>query len=320
MGSSVTKTSAVDPASAEAREEAAAFALVDQFNELERLRSQPIDSGFDDKSSLSNSSARLPLLPEPPASPIAVTARPVVPSRSANASTHDPVGWAWFAQWEFPTQFFIFSLIILLGIGGMSLRSSPSDPAPAAPSSTKKPPTRTLKPESFDWLNRLRETDIISTQLEKQFLAAQAFYRDYAVDEFLDYDPWQLDLEELVALRHFCDQGFFTVEREILLKLLEHQLVESSETPETPNVTGAAARLAAAVTRQETRLAGLQEAAALYRRGQEAPVMTPSHLTPEAEQALRAELVDRLSAVKHVRAHLDARLTEVQALLKARGR
>lgn len=197
------------------------------------------------------------------------------------------------------------------------LKQDPPSLEPALPTAVpaKKPHLPRLKPEAFDWLTQLRETNIISSQLEQQFLDAQAFYRDYALDEFLDYDPWQLDNEEVIALRHFCDHGFFTVEREILIKLLEQQLFSDDDNAIPSTVTE---RLAAAVTSQQRRVTGLREAVELYRRGQDEPVMIHQPLTPEQAQLQRAELVDRLAAVKKARADLDARIAELQELLKAR--
>jgi hypothetical protein len=183
-----------------------------------------------------------------------------------------------------------------------------------APAKSPSSRPRLITSASFDWLYRLRETEVVTGNLEKEFNEAQQFYRDNPVDEFLELDPWALPTDQLAYLRHFCEKGFFTVEREILLKLLERQFDRSSNA--AAGLSGASNRLAQAVTERETRLLNLREAVELYRRGRDAEVIVPVNPTPEQDQALRAEVVDRLVAVRRQRESLDARIIELQALLK----
>jgi hypothetical protein len=229
---------------------------------------------------------------------------------------HAPTGWDWFAQWPFPTQLFCFSLVIAAGMWWLD-RPEPAaaapDPAPAAKPAAKPRPR--LRPETFDWLNRLRETQVVSDQLEAEFAEAQEFYREYALDEFLDFDPWSLGTDEVVTLTHFCDQGFFTVEREILIKILERKIIEQPGDGES-GARGAVARLESAARDRETRLASLREAAELYRRGRSTQVTIPGAMTPEEDQSLRAKLVDKLAGVRRDRDRLDARIAELNTLLR----
>ena len=241
--------------------------------------------------------------------------KPLPPSPSSHGG-HAPTGWDWFAQWPFPTQLFCFSLVIAAGMW-WSDRSTPvtttPDPAPAVRSAPKPRPR--LRPETFDWLNRLRETQVVTDQLEAEFAEAQEFYREYALDEFLDFDPWSLGTDEVVTLTHFCDQGFFTVEREILIKILERKIIEQPGDG-AAGARGAAARLEAAARDRETRLASLREAAELYRRGRSAQITIPGAMTPEEDQSLRAKLVDKLAGVRRERERLDARIAELSAMLR----
>ncbi|MFN0129295.1 MAG: hypothetical protein ACKV19_21725 [Verrucomicrobiales bacterium] len=252
---------------------------------------------------------------EPPTSVLpAPAATPVEVSPTAS---HAPTGWDWFAQWPFPTQLFLFAAVLAAGMWWLDHRepavAAPVDPPPVArPAPKKRPP---LRPETFDWLNRLRETQVVTSQLEAEFATAQEFYREYALDEFLDFDPWSLGPDEVVALTHFCDEGYFTVEREILVKILERRVMDAqSETASAPR--GALDRLEAAAHERESRLAGLREAAELYRRGRTAEVQIPEAVTPEQDQAQRAQLVDKLAAVRRERERLNARIDQLNAMLR----
>jgi len=238
------------------------------------------------------------------------------PARPANHSaSHAPTGWEWFAQWHFPTQLFIFSCLLATGMWWLD-RTPPSAATtePAAPTRTTTPRRPSLKPEMFDWLNRLRETQVVTDQLEAEFTEAQQFYREYALDEFLLFDPWSLATDEIVTLTHFCDHGFFTVEREILVKILERKLLQQPETT-IPSGGGASARLAAAAIDRETRLTTLREAAEMYRTGRSAEIMVPKSVTPEEDQAQRARLVDKLVAARRERDRLDSEIDRLNALL-----
>jgi len=231
-------------------------------------------------------------------------------------SGHAPTGWDWFAQWSFPTQLFLFAVLTAAGMWWLERRPEPPPPPPAAaaarPAAKPRPP---LRPEIFDWLNRLRETQVVTNQLETEFTEAQEFYRQYALDEFLDFDPWSLATDEVITLNHFCDHGFFTVEREILVKILERKVLSDPDT-RPPAGSGAAARLVAAAVDRETRLSNLREAAELYRRGRATEITLPGTLTPEEDQARRAKLVDRLAAVRRERTRLDQRIAELNAMLR----
>jgi hypothetical protein len=244
-------------------------------------------------------------IPVPPAPP-----RPAAPS-----AHHAATGWEWFAQWNFPTQLFIFSCLLATGMWWLD-RTAPAAATtePAAPTRLATPRRPSLKPEMFDWLNRLRETQVVTDQLEAEFTEAQKFYREYALDEFLLFDPWSLATDEVVTLTHFCDHGFFTVEREILVKILERKLLQQPETT-IPAGGGASARLAAAAVDRETRLTTLREAAEMYRTGRSSEIMVPKSVTPEEDQAQRARLVDKLVTARRERDRLDSEIDRLNALL-----
>jgi len=255
----------------------------------------------------------LPVPPVPAPAAEAARAWPTPPS----ATGHAPTGWDWFAQWPFPSQLFVFSVFTAAGMWWLDRPVAPVPEAADPPPIIRPAENRRarIRPETFDWLNRLRETQVVNDQLEAEFTQAQEFFREYALDEFLDFDPWVLGSDEVIALSHFCDQGFFTVEREILIKILERRVFDRTDAGEaTPQ--GASARLESAVRDRESRLASLQEAAEMYRRGRTAEVTIPGALTPEDDQAQRAQLVDKLASVRRARALLDARIEQLNVLLR----
>jgi len=253
-------------------------------------------------------------IPHPFPSPRTLPDRPIPPASAGPAAT----GWDWFAQWPFPTQFLCFAVVLAAGVAWTNHSGPTSPPTYSTAATQPSPPKKTRphpRPELFDWLNRLRETQVVTDQLEAEFADAQQFYRDYALDEFLEFDPWSLGADEVATLTHFCDHGFFTVEREILIRILERKILDQpADAPRVPE--GAAARLEAAAQDRESRLASLREAAELYRRGRSAEIIVPANLTPEEDQARRARLVDKLATVRRERDRLDARIAELNAQLR----
>ncbi len=227
-----------------------------------------------------------------------------------------PTGWQRFAGATWPLQLLVFAVVLAIGMFFKHWRPwydpqplTPPAPPPLAP----KPRPYSLTPQVFDWLAELRETQLLTDDLEAQCSEAQRFFRENAVDEFLDLDPWTLPWDQVATLSAFCDRGFFTVEREILIKLLENRLLRG----ETPHGTlnDAVARLAHSAQERKSRLADLEAAMSLYRRGRgdDIPVSTPA--TEEAEQAARAALVEKLRLARQQRAALDERIGELNVLL-----
>ncbi len=213
------------------------------------------------------------------------------------------------------TPFLIFSATLALGMATRSLWAPhPPEPAAAPAAPAPKAPLRKLSPETFDWLHRFREASVVADQLEKEVEAAQAFYRENKLDEFLAMDPWTTAVDQLYYLYHFSERGFFTVVREHWIAVLEQKLARQRVGIDTADAS-VADRLQNAVDRREGHIATLRQALTLYQRGQEEEITIPTGLTPEQEQALRAMMVDRMAAERKKCDALDARIDELQRRL-----
>jgi hypothetical protein len=191
--------------------------------------------------------------------------------------------------------------------------------APASPASGE-PRAARITAATFDWVYRLRESSLVMDQLDKQFGDVQAFHRDNQLDEFLDLDAWTLPVDQLCYLNHFCEKGFFTVEREILVRLLENKLTRRTSAAgdgltATAVPSLVAARLQSVVITHEQRIADLRDAIDLYRRGRDGQITVPDTLTPEQDQNFRALVVQKLAGERHKRDELDRRIAQLQQML-----
>jgi hypothetical protein len=262
--------------------------------------------------------ASLPPRPRPPAGADEEFSRPV----AADFGRQD--GWKASPGVRYATHLLIFSATLAAGMIWIRWRQDPAAAGPAAPVGTGAPapiPARRLPAEAFEFVYRLRESTMVGGQLDRQFQDAQEIYRENQFDEFLDLDPWELPLDQLCYLNHFCDKGFFTAEREILIALLESRLNrESFNEPVYPGQSAVAARLGAAVQSHEERINDLRMAIEIYRRGREGEIVVPASLPPDQDQALRAGVVQKLAAERRKRDALDQTLATLQTRLNGRPR
>ncbi|MGI8601441.1 MAG: hypothetical protein ACR2OZ_00415 [Verrucomicrobiales bacterium] len=232
------------------------------------------------------------------------------PSRRNHGVHQDSPGFRW------STYALVFSATLAAGMVLQKWGQAPAHSAtPPRPSVATQPPkTRRLDPNTFALIYRLRESGLMHEQLEKQFDEAQAFFRENQLDGLLDLDPWTLPADELYYLHHFCEKGYFTAEREILIKLLENRLGRRTfgSLARTPASSGVAARLQTAVSSREERIDDLRTAMDVYRRGRETEISVPQNLTPEQDQSLRAVVVQKIAEERRKRDALDARVAELQ--------
>jgi hypothetical protein len=235
-----------------------------------------------------------------------------------------PDGWRSSRGFRSATHLLIFSATLAAGMIWFKWRQ----PAPAtAPATTAGPmvrqpdAVRRLPAEAFDFIYRLRESAMVGGQLDRHFHEAQNLYRENQFDEFLDLDPWGLPLDQLCYLNHFCDKGFFSAEREILIALLENRINRGVfGEPGYRGSSAVAARLGAAVESHEQRIDDLRLAIEIYHRGREGEIVVPSSLSPDQDQALRASVVQKLAVERRKRDALDQTLAALQARLNGAAR
>src|SRR6478735_1947339 len=138
-------------------------------------------------------------------------------------------------------------------------------------------------PEVHRWLEASASVRTQLAGLKKELASLQQFHLENHFDDFLALDPVILDAGQLTYLRHFLERGYFRIEREVLLQLLESRAARAaaSQAPVSQDIAG---RLQSALQRDETLMIDLETAITRYRAPGEDPFQVPVIVT-EAELA-----------------------------------
>jgi hypothetical protein len=198
----------------------------------------------------------------------------------------------------------------------------PDEPAvtPRAPFRAPPPETRkTDRParENSLWLQAWRDLRERIQPLTEQMLELQKFFAENNLDPLLELDPATLETDRLCSLFHFLERGCFTVEREILVELLERRLTR----PQTALSAADGRRLrlkdhlAAAMQRDEQRLMDIESAIVRYQAVTGGDFHIPESLTPEELYELRTTVRRMMDETRHAVDQLDARIASLQAQL-----
>jgi hypothetical protein len=83
-----------------------------------------------------------------------------------------------------------------------------------------KPVATRVPAETFEWVLMAQKLQADIEALESRLAKTQEIYQQNSFDGFLEMDVSGLGVEHLASLWHFAEKGYFTVVREILLKLL----------------------------------------------------------------------------------------------------
>ncbi len=165
-------------------------------------------------------------------------------------------------------------------------------------------------PEVHRWLAASTSVREQLTALRTELAGLQQFHIENHFDRFLDLDPATLDPAQLCYLDHFLERGYFRIEREILIQLLESRRSRSAPGP-TP-AADIAARLQGSLQRDETLLIDLETAIARYRAPGDDPVQIPTILTESELATLRSKVTAKLTAERLKIAELDAATTALR--------
>ena len=170
-------------------------------------------------------------------------------------------------------------------------------------------------PENAQWLAAWRDLRTQLAPLEDQLARAQKMHLDYHFDAFLELDPETIDKDQLCSLFHFLQRGYFTVEREVLLRLLERRLQRASTPMPIPTTEKTSLKdlLAAAMQRDELRMVDLESALAFYRQPGDDSFQIPATLTEEEEAELRTTVTDMLEETRKSVAAMDAKIEKLKA-------
>lgn len=193
-------------------------------------------------------------------------------------------------------------------------------PPPAAPVRYHAPPldTRrsvTPKPEASRWLTAWRSLREEIEPLREKLEGLQAFHANTQFDSFLQLDPETMDKDQLSTMFHFLQRGYFTVQRRLLIDLLNRRLDRGDDAvPETEGPPMLKDRFIAAMHRDELRMLDIETAIEYYSEAGNADIQLPNSLT-DAEHEELLSTVNRM--VEKTRAEVVAMDAEIKSL-KAR--
>lgn len=176
-------------------------------------------------------------------------------------------------------------------------------------------------PENALWLAAWRDLRAQLAPLEEKFAAAQRMHLDYHFDAFLALDPETIGTEQLCSLFHFLQRGYFTVERQVLVQLLERRL-ERATTPMTLPTDDRSTlkdRLAAALHRDELRMVDLETALQYYQQPGDDTFQIPASLTEEEESELRTTVTGMLTETQDEITALDAKIEALKLQVFGNG-
>jgi hypothetical protein len=173
-----------------------------------------------------------------------------------------------------------------------------------------EPPRRAVNadPANARWLAAWRELRKQLAPLEARLAELQKIHTESQFDGFLTLDVDSLGVEQLSSLYHFLQRGYFTVERRVLIHLLERRLDRTDSSLAIPSGLGRPLKdnLATAMHRDEIRMVDLETAIRFYEETGDANFQVPTVLTEEET----AELRDVVSGM------LDKARSEIEAMDK----
>lgn len=170
------------------------------------------------------------------------------------------------------------------------------------------------QPEVVAWVAAWQGVREQVAALQSELAERQRVHVENHFDGFLELDPESLDHERLCSLFHFLERGYFTVEREILVRLLERR-IERAATPMVLPGEGRVTlkeRIAAAMQSDELRTVDLETALEYYRRPGDEEFTIPERLTEEETMELRAAVGEMLEATRRRIGELDVRIAALK--------
>ena len=214
-----------------------------------------------------------------------------------------------------PATITLLSMAVLVLVGCDNAAAPAESPAPQRFIYVEPPkPVATLVPEGMSqWIDTLAELNQEMEAVEQKFTTVSTVHRETSFDELLQIDPNTLSNDQLCYVWHFSDKGYFTVEREIMLNILEERSIrESVSTSTASNIAERAQRL---TERYRSHLSELRLAIDLYEKTQTQQFTVPNILDAEQLEVLRGMVVEKLGQAKTECDVLDARIADLRASL-----
>jgi hypothetical protein len=190
-------------------------------------------------------------------------------------------------------------------------------PAPDPDPADRRP--RVAVPETYEMMDLLDDLRERVLELEIEVAEFNQGYTEIGFGNFLELDPWNLAADQVYFLKHFCDNGDFTLAKEAELLLLEREIARRRAVPEGATTGGGERRstlqerIEAAITRAEQRVADLEKIANLFRTTTGNPIQYPSDVAPEILAAERRYVVERQTAIRGQLEELDAAISAMHA-------
>lgn len=202
-------------------------------------------------------------------------------------------------------------------LAGASCRPVTEPPPPAGRFVPPTPqPRRTLhpQPELIQWVTAWQGVQKQVSSLQQELQQLQQIHLDNHFDSFLALDPDSLDLSRLTSLFHFLERGYFTIEREILIRLLERRIARQSSPVALPPEQPASLRdrVASAMQRDELRTVDLETALEFYRRPGGAEFTIPDALSETETTELRTAVASMLTETRRRIESLDRRIADLR--------
>jgi hypothetical protein len=209
---------------------------------------------------------------------------------------------------------------LLLSACGPGDDNASGDNAPGPPPRYRAPlpePRRTAHPskETAQWLAAWRDLRTRLAPLEEALAEAQKVHAEYQFDAFLELDPQSIGKDQLCSLYHFLERGWFTVEREAVIHLLERRLERVSASP----VITASGKprlkdgFAAAMQRDELRMLDLESAIEFYEKPGDADFQIPSSLTEDELAELRGVVTEMLDDTLDTVSKMDEKIARLKS-------
>ena len=204
----------------------------------------------------------------------------------------------------------VLALLWLVGCDRTEVSSEP--PPPPRFIYVEPPrPLATSVPEGMSaWIDKLEELNQEIDQVEEKLATVSTIHQQTPFDQLLQADLSTLGNDQLCYLWHFADKGYFTVEREIMLNVLEERQIRQS----VPAVTASniAERAQTLADRYRGHLSELRMAIDLYEKTQTSQFTIPNNLDAEQVEVLRGMVTEKLTLAKSECDTLDARIAELK--------
>lgn len=176
-------------------------------------------------------------------------------------------------------------------------------------------PDSPIRPETYRYLAAIGELESQILDLQDELDSHQDLHQEYEFDSFLKMDAQTIGKDGLFYLEHFCLNGYFTIEREILVRLMVKQL-ERKASDAAIAAAGSGTldeRISRAMLEREQRMVDIESVLELYRsRDISAEIEVPNFVEPADLASKRDTVVALLEGEREKVNALDGQISLLQ--------